>query len=234
MSSELARRAAAELIGTAFLVATVVGSGIAAQRLSPDDVGLQLLENSLATGAVLVALILALQPVSASFNPVVTLVERALGRIGWADTGALVAAQVLGGALGAVVANLMFDLDAVTVSTKERAGGGLLLAEVVATLGLVLVVFGALRSERVETVAFAVGGYIAAAYWFTSSTSFANPAVTLARTLSDTFAGIAPGSVAMFVLMQLVGGVLGAAAVLLLHPEHRQPRHTERLEEAPR
>jgi glycerol uptake facilitator-like aquaporin len=215
---ELVRRAAAELVGTAFLVAAVVGSGVAAQRLSPDDTGLQLLQNSVATGAVLVALILALQPVSASFNPVVTLVERVLGRLDTTTAGVLVLAQVVGGLLGAVVANLMFDLDAVSISGTERGGAGQLLAEVVATLGLVLVVFGALRSPQIETVAFAVGGYIAAAYWFTSSTSFANPAVTLARTLSDTFAGIAPASVLPFVLMQLVGGALGAALVVLLHP----------------
>jgi len=214
----LLRRAVAELIGTGFLVAAVVGSGIAAQRLSPDDVGLQLLENSLATGAVLVALILALQPVSASFNPVVTLVERALGRVDTATAGVLVVAQLLGGLVGVVIANLMFDLDAVTVSTTDRGGSGQLLGEVVATVGLVLVVFGALRSERIETVAFAVGGYIAAAYWFTSSTSFANPAVTLARMLSDTFAGIAPASAPAFVAMQLLGGVVGAGLVLLLHP----------------
>jgi glycerol uptake facilitator-like aquaporin len=213
----------AELVGTAFLVATVVGSGIAAQRLSP-DVGLQLLENSIATGAVLVALILALQPVSASFNPVVTLVERALGLVSTATAAVLVAAQVAGGLVGAVVANLMFDLDAVSVSTQDRGGSGQLLGEVVATLGLVLVVFGSLRSARVETVAFAVGGYIAAAYWFTSSTSFANPAVTLARTLSDTFAGIAPASVPLFVLMQLVGGVLGLALLAVLHPRAQEAR----------
>jgi glycerol uptake facilitator-like aquaporin len=214
----LLRRAAAELVGTAFLVATVIGSGIAAERLSPHDTGLQLLENSLATGAVLVALILALQPVSASFNPVVTLVERALGRVATNTALVLVAAQVVGGVLGAVVANLMFDLDAVSLSQHDRSGTGLLLGEVVATLGLVLVVFGSLRSARVETVALAVGGYIAAAYWFTSSTSFANPAVTVARMLSDTFAGIAPGSVAPFVLAQLVGGAIGCGLVLLLHP----------------
>ena len=164
------------------------------------------------------ALILALQPVSASFNPVVTLVERALGRIDTVTAAALVAAQMVGGLLGVVVANLMFDLDAVSVSTRDRSGSGQLLGEVVATLGLVLIVFGSLRSARVETVAFAVGGYIAAAYWFTSSTSFANPAVTVARMLSDTFAGITPGSVLPFVAMQLVGGALGAALVLLLHP----------------
>ena len=218
----LLRQAVAELVGTAFLVAAVVGSGIAAQRLSPDDVGLQLLENSIATGAVLVALILAFQPVSASFNPVVTAVEACLGRITVATAGVLVLAQVVGGAVGAVVANLMFDLDAVSVSTHDRGGSGQLLGEVVATLGLVLVVFGSLRSARVETVAFAVGGYIAAAYWFTSSTSFANPAVTLARTLSDTFAGIAPSSVPLFVLMQLVGGALALALLWLLHPEPQE------------
>ena len=214
----LVRRATAELVGTAFLVAAVIGSGIAAQRLSPHDVGLQLLENSVATGAALVALILALQPVSASFNPVVTVVERALGRIDSVTATVLVLAQLVGGVLGAVVANLMFDLDAVSVSTHHRGDTGHLLGEVVATLGLVLVVFGTLRSPRIETVAFAVGGFITAAYWFTSSTSFANPAVTVARTLSDTFAGIAPGSVPGFLLAQVVGGVLGAALVLLLHP----------------
>jgi glycerol uptake facilitator-like aquaporin len=213
----LLRKTVAELVGTAFLVTAVVGSGIAAQRLSPDDTGLQLLENSLATGAVLVALILALQPVSASFNPVVTLVERALGRIDTVTAAASVVAQVVGGLVGVVVANLMFDLDAVSVSSHDRGGSGELLGEVVAALGLVVVVFGALRSPRIETVAFAVGGYIAAAYWFTSSTSFANPAVTVARMFSDTFAGIAPGSVLPFIAMQLLGGLLGAGLVLLLH-----------------
>jgi glycerol uptake facilitator-like aquaporin len=214
----LVRRAVAELVGTAFLVTAVIGSGIAATRLSPDDVGLQLLENSLVTGAALVALILALQPVSASFNPVVTLVERALGLVTTRTVLALVAAQLVGACVGAVVANLMFDLEAVSVATRDRTGAGLWLGEVVATLGLVLVVFGSLRSARVETVAFAVGGYIAAAYWFTSSTSFANPAVTVARMFSDSFAGIAPGSVVAFVLMQLVGGGLGLALVRLLFP----------------
>ena len=214
----LARRAAAELVGTAFLVMAVVGSGIAASRLSPDDVGLQLLENSLVTGAALVALILALQPVSAAFNPVVTLVERVLGLVTTRDVLVLVPAQLVGGVLGAVVANLMFGLDAVTLSTRERSGGDLWLGEVVATLGLVVVVFGCLRSGRVDTVAYAVGGYITAAYWFTSSTSFANPAVTAARTLSDTFAGIAPSSAPMFVVMQLAGGALALALIRLLYP----------------
>lgn len=217
------RKALAEFLGTAFLVAVVIGSGIAAQRLSPDDVGLQLLQNSLATGAGLVALIIAFQPVSASFNPVVTLVERIVGRVSTQDAAVLVVAQVLGGCFGAVVANLMFDLDAVTLSTHERTGSDLLLGEVVATVGLVLVVFGALRSTRPEVVAVAVGGYIAAAYWFTSSTSFANPAVTIARTLSDTFAGIEPGSVPAFVAMQVIGGLLAAGLVVLLHPQVPAP-----------
>ncbi len=212
------RRVAAELVGTAFLVATVIGSGIMATRLSPDDVGLQLLANSLATGAVLVALILALHPVSAAFNPVVTVVEVVLGRLTSGVAAALVAAQLAGGVLGAVVANLMFDLDAISISSHDRTGAGPWLGEVVATLGLVLVIFGAVRSGRTDTLALAVGGYIAAAYWFTSSTSFANPAVTVARMFSDTFAGIAPGSVSMFVLMQCLGGALAGALIRLLYP----------------
>ena len=218
----LARRAAAELLGTAFLVMAVIGSGIAASRLSPGDVGLQLLENSIATGAALVALILALQPVSAAFNPIVTLVERAFGLVDTGTACALVAAQVLGGFLGAVVANLMFGLDAVSFAETQRTGGGVLLGEVVATFGLLLVIFGTLRSGRTEAVAFAVGGYISAAYFFTSSTSFANPAVTVARMLSDTFAGIAPSSVLPFIAMQVLGGALAAGAVLLLYPTIRR------------
>lgn len=218
MSGDLARRAVAELVGTAFLVAAVIGSGIAAVRLTPDDVGLQLLCNSVATGAVLVALVLALQPVSAAFNPVVTLVERALGLVDTRTATALVAAQAVGGVVGAVTANLMFDLDAVTVATNDRTGSHLWLAEVVATLGLVLVVVSALRAGRTATVAYAVAGWITAAYWFTSSTSFANPAVTVARTLSDTFAGIAPAAVPPFVAAQLVGGALGLLLTTYLFP----------------
>jgi glycerol uptake facilitator-like aquaporin len=215
---DLGRKVAAELLGTAFLVMAVIGSGIATERLSPDDSGLQLLENSLITGAALVALILALQPVSAAFNPVVTLVERAMGLLRTRDASALIAGQVVGGFLGAVLANLMFGLDAVSIASHERTGGGLWLGEVIATLGLVLIIFGSLRSGRSDTVAFAVGGYITAAYWFTSSTSFANPAVTFARMFSDTFAGIAPSSAPMFVLMQLVGGALALGLVHLLYP----------------
>jgi glycerol uptake facilitator-like aquaporin len=214
----LGRRVVAELVGTAFLVMAVIGSGIAAARLSPTDVGLQLLENSLVTGAALVALILAFQPVSASFNPVVTLVERALGLVGTTEAALLVLAQLLGAVLGSVVANLMFGLDAVSISGHHRATAGTLLGEVVATLGLVLIVFGSVRSGRVDRVAFAVGGYIAAAYWFTSSTSFANPAVTVARMLTDTFAGIAPASVPAFITMQLVGGALAGGLVCFLYP----------------
>jgi glycerol uptake facilitator-like aquaporin len=215
----LARRTLAEFVGTAFLVAAVVGSGIAAQRLSPHDPGLQLLENSLITGAALVALILALQPVSAAFNPVVTLVERAFGAIDDRTAAALIVGQVAGGFAGVVVANLMFDLPAVDLSTHHRSGGGLWLGEVIATLGLLVVVFGTMRSGRSDRVAFAVGGYIVAAYWFTSSTSFANPAVTIARMFSDTFAGIAPGSVALFVVAQLGGGIVGYAVIRALFPE---------------
>ena len=216
--SDLTRKAAAEFVGTALLVVAVIGSGIMASRLSPDDVGLQLLENSLATGAALVALILALQPVSAAFNPVVTVVERFLGIVSSRDAAALIVAQVAGGSLGAVVANLMFDLDAVSIAGTERSDSHLWLGEVVATLGLVLVIFGCLRTGRPDTIAYAVGGYITAAYWFTSSTSFANPAVTIARMFSDTFAGIAPSSVPMFVLMQLVGGGLAVGLLHVLHP----------------
>jgi glycerol uptake facilitator-like aquaporin len=214
----LARRAGAEFIGTAFLVMAVVGSGIAAARLSPDDVGLQLLENSLITGAALAALILALQPVSAAFNPVVTLVERFLGLVRTGDAVALMAAQVTGGVLGVVVANLMFELDAVSIASTERTGAGVWLGEVVATLGLVLVIFGSLRAGRTDTVAYAVAGYITAAYWFTSSTSFANPAVTVARMFSDTFAGIAPGSALLFIPLQIVGGAVALVLVRLLYP----------------
>lgn len=219
----LRRRIAAEFVGTAFLVTAVVGSGIMASRLSPGDVGLQLLENSLITGAALVALILAFQPVSAAFNPVVTLAEVALRLVTPRDAAVLIPAQVLGGILGTVVANLMFDLDAVTISGTTRTGGGLWLGEVVATFGLVLVIFALLRSGRTESIAYAVGGYITAAYWFTSSTSFANPAVTVARMFSETFAGIAPASVPMFVLMQAVGA---AAAVVLVTFLHAQPHTT--------
>ncbi|MGA9101335.1 aquaporin [Aeromicrobium sp.] len=211
------RKVAAEFVGTAFLLATVIGSGIMASQLS-DDPGLQLLENSIATGAVLVALILTLQPVSAAFNPVVTAVEVALGEVKLKDAAPLVAAQFAGGFVGAVAANLMFELDAIQVASHVRDGPGMWLAEVIATFGLVIIIFGGMRAGRTDTIAFAVGGYIAAAYWFTSSTSFANPAVTVARIFSDTFAGIAPASVLMFVVMQVIGGVLAWLFVRLALP----------------
>ncbi|MDT4941417.1 MAG: hypothetical protein QOJ34_1506 [Pseudonocardiales bacterium] len=216
--SPLARRALAEFVGTAFLVSAVIGSGIAAARLSPDDVGLQLLENSLVTGAALIALITALQPVSAAFNPVVTLIERALGAVTSRDAGALVVSQLAGGFLGAVAANLMFDLDAVSISSHHRATSAHLLGEVIATLGLLVVIFGAARAGRGDRVAVTVGSYITAAYWFTSSTSFANPAVTVARMFSDTFAGIAPASVPAFVVAQLIGGLVGYVLIRALYP----------------
>ena len=224
MTPTLVSRATAELVGTMLLVATVIGSGVMATGLT-DDVALQLLANSLATGAVLVALIVSLQPVSAAFNPVVTLVEVALRVVPARTAAVLVVAQVVGGALGAIIANLMFDLSAIDLSTHDRTGSGLWLGEVVATAGLVLVILGCVRAGRTDAVAWVVAGWIVAAYWFTSSTSFANPAVTIARTLSDTFAGISPSSVPMFVLMQLVGGGIAPGVVRLLHPPAREASH---------
>jgi glycerol uptake facilitator-like aquaporin len=220
--SPLVRKAFAELLGSTLLAATVVGSGIAAHQLSPHDTGLQLLENALVTGAGLIALITALGPVSAAFNPVVTLVERSFGAITTRAAATYIGCQVVGCCLGVMLANLMFGLDAVDVSRHTRSTGGLWLGEVVATFGLVVVIFGVVRSGRGDQVAYAVGGYITAAYWFTSSTSFANPAISIGRTLSDTFAGIAPGSVPMFVLMQLIGGALAVGAVLVLYPNASQ------------
>ena len=215
----LGRRAFAELLGTGLLVAAVVGSGIAAERLSPGDPGMQLLVNAVATTAALVAILLALGPVSGGhLNPVITLLTRGLGGMGTREAGVYVAAQVAGGAGGAVLANLMFDLPAVHLSTRARSSPGLWLAEVVATFGLVLVVMGVARSGRASAAPAAVAAYIGAAYFFTASTSFANPAVTLARTVSDTFAGIEPGSVPAFVTAQLVGGLLALGAVRLLFP----------------
>jgi glycerol uptake facilitator-like aquaporin len=219
----LARRLTAEAIGTGFLVAAVVGSGIAAQRLSPNDLGLQLLENSFATGTALIALILAFGSLSgAHFNPVITLADRMLGGMASGEAGAYVGAQVIGGCIGAIVANLMFDLSAIEWSTHDRAAGGLWFGEAVATFGLVMVILGVVRStdaaSRAAWAAVAVGGYIAAAYWFTSSTSFANPAVTVARTLTDTFAGIAPASLPAFVAAQLAGGIAAVGLARFLWP----------------
>src|SRR3954469_6904691 len=215
----LARQALAEFLGSAGLVTAVIGSGIAAQRLSPHDTGLELLENALVTGATLVALILAFGPASgAHFNPLVSLVDRVYGGITNRQLAAYLPAQMAGGVVGAVLANLMFSLDAVTISTHHRSSGGLWLSEALATFGLIVLIFGLVRSGRTSVAPFAVGAYITAAYWWSSSTSFANPMIDVARTLSNTFAGIAPSSVPMFVLMQLIGGAAGVAVVVLLYP----------------
>lgn len=215
----LGARMLAEGLGSGLLVAAVVGSGIHAERLSPDDVGLQLLENSTATVLALMALILCLGPVSgAHFNPAVTLAERLTGKTDTRTACAYAAAQVIGGCAGTVVANMMFDLPAVELSDRDRSDPALLLGELVATFGLVTIIFGVVRAGRREAVAVAVAGYIGAAYWFTSSTSFANPAVTLARTLSDSFAGIAPASAPGFLAAQVAGAVLAVVCARVLFP----------------
>jgi glycerol uptake facilitator-like aquaporin len=218
-SVTLGRRLTAEFVGTALLVAVVVGSGIFAQRLSTDH-GLQLLENSIATGAGLVALILAFGHISgARFNPVVTLVVLLDGDLSPPDAAFEMLAQIGGGILGAIIANLMFGLSAVTWSTHARSGGGQWLGEVVATFGLLTVILGVVRSDRGDMAPFVVGGYIAAAYWFTSSTSFANPAVTIARMFSDTFAGIRPASAPGFIAAQIVGAAAAITLDRYLHPK---------------
>jgi glycerol uptake facilitator-like aquaporin len=216
----LARQALAEFLGSAGLVTVVLGSGIAAQRLSQHDAGLELLENALITGAGLVALILAFGPVSGGhFNPVVTLADRAFGGVDNRQVAVYLPAQFAGGGLGAIAANLMFSLDAVSISTHHRSSGGLWLSEALATFGLVVLIFGLVRGGKAALAPFGVGAYITAAYWWSSSTSFANPMIDAARTLSNTFAGIAPSSVPMFVVMQLVGGVVAVGVVAALYPE---------------
>lgn len=216
---DLGRRLVAEALGSALLIVAVIGSGIMAQRLSPGEVGLQLLENSIATGGALVGLILMMGAVSgAHFNPVVTLVDRALGSMTTRDTAAYIGAQVVGACLGAMLANAMFELPLVDPSTRVRSSPALWLSEVVATVGLLLVIHGCVRTGRARVVPFAVAAWITGAYWFTSSTSFANPAVTIARSLSDTFAGIAPRSVPMFIVAQLVGGVIAFGLIRVLYP----------------
>ncbi len=215
----LARRMFAEFLGTALLVAGVIGSGIAASQLSPGDVGLQLLENTLATAGVLVAVILAVGPVSgAHLNPVITLVDRILGGVGWPESVAYISAQTAGGFVGALVANAMFGHALLELSTKSRSSGPLWFAESVATFGLVLVVFAVVRSGKSSVAPFAVASYIAGAYFFTASTSFANPAVTFARMFSESFAGISPSSVGPFIAFQIVGGAAGLVAVRVLYP----------------
>ena len=215
------RKLLAEAIGTGLLIVAVIGSGIMAERLT-DIVALQLLCNAVATGGALVALILIFAPVSgASFNPVVGIVGIFTGEATIRDTALYAVAQTVGGCIGAVIANLMFDLDAVNISEKVRSGSGILFSEVVATVGLLVVIYGTIRAQRANLVPFTVAAWITGAYFFTSSTSLANPAVTVARSLSNTFAGIAPESVPMFVLMQLIGAMLAVVTIKFVFGEPR-------------
>jgi glycerol uptake facilitator-like aquaporin len=219
VNAGLARRLSAELLGSALLCAVVIGSGIAAQRLSPADSGLQLLENALATALALPVLILVFAPISgAHFNPAVSLVDSAMGLRSWRDTALYIPTQILGCLGGAVLANLMFGQPAISLSTTERLTPAHLLSEVVATAGLILVIFLLAKSQRAALTPVAVGAYIGAAYFFTSSTSFANPAITIGRMISDTFAGIAPGSALGFIVAQLVGAGVGLGLVRWFHP----------------
>ena len=213
------RRLTAELLGSAFLAAVVIGSGIAAQRLSPGQTGLELLQNAAATAAGLFAIILMFGPVSGGhFNPVVSFADAVFGGLSWRDAAAYLPAQIAGCIAGAVAANLMFALPAVTISARHRASAAHFLSEVIATLGLLLVIFALARSGRARSAPAAVGAYIGAAYWFTSSTSFANPAITIGRMFSDTFAGIAPDSVLSFIAAQIIGGALAVAVIKALYP----------------
>ena len=219
MSPDTTRALAGEFLGSALLAAVVVGSGIAAQTLSPSDAGLALFENAFATALGLGVLILVFQTVSgAHFNPVVSVIDAVLHRKAWTITAAYIPAQVLGCIAGAILANLMFATPAIAWSTTDRATWPHLLAEVVATAGLVLVIFALVRTGRSHLAAPAVGAYIGAAYFFTSSTSFANPAITIGRAFTDTFAGIAPTSVLPFIAAQLVGATLGWLLVRSLFP----------------
>jgi arsenate reductase len=213
------RRLTAELLGSAFLAAIVIGSGIAAQRLSPGQTGLELLENAAATAAGLFAIILMFGQVSgAHFNPVVSFVDAAFGGLRWREAAAYLPVQVAGCIAGAVAANLMFALPAVSISAKDRASPAHFLSEIIATLGLILVIFALARSGRAHTAPAAVGAYIGAAYWFTSSTSFANPAITVGRMFSDTFAGIAPASAPAFIGAQIIGGAAAWVVIRVLYP----------------
>lgn len=219
VNRQLARRLFAEFLGSAFLAMIVIGSGIAAQRLSPGDIGLELLENAGATAVGLFTIILMFGPVSgAHFNPVVSFVDAAFGGLRWRDAGAYLPAQVVGCTTGAVLANLMFSLPAVNLSTKHRASGAHWLAEVIATVGLLLVIFALARTERGSTAPAAVGSYIGAAYFFTSSTSFANPAIAFGRMFSNTFAGIAPSSAPGYIVAEVIGGFVAVAIIRVLYP----------------
>jgi len=213
------RRLAAELLGSAFLAAIVIGSGIAAQELSPGNVGLELFENAAVTAAGLYAIILMFGPVSGGhFNPVVSFVDAAFGGLTWRDAWAYLPAQVIGCVSGAVVANVMFSKAAVSISTRHRATAAHFLSEIVATLGLLLVIFALARSGRSRSAPPAVGASIGAAYFFTSSTSFANPAITIGRLFSNTFAGITPSSVPSFIAAQIVGAMLAVVVIKALYP----------------
>jgi glycerol uptake facilitator-like aquaporin len=218
--SPLPRRLFAEFLGSAFLAAAVIGSGIAASELSPGDTGLQLFENAAATAAGLFTFILMFGPISGGhFNPVVSLVDAAFGGLSRRDALAYIPAQVLGCTAGAVVANAMFSLSAISISTNHRASPSHAFAEMIATLGLLLVIFALARSRRGNLAPAAVGAYIGAAYFFTSSTSFANPAIDVGRMFSDTFAGIAPASVPSFMAAQLAGGVAAFLVIRYLYPD---------------
>jgi glycerol uptake facilitator-like aquaporin len=213
------RRLLAEFLGSAFLAAIVIGSGIAAQQLSPGQTGLELAENAAVTAAGLFAIILMFGPVSGGhFNPVVSFADAAFGGLSWRAAAAYLPAQVAGCIGGAVLANLMFALPAVTISAKHRATPAHFLSEIIATAGLLLVIFALARSGRAGSAPAAVGAYIGAAYWFTSSTSFANPAITIGRMFSDTFAGIAPSSVLPFIAAQILGGIVAAGIIKALYP----------------
>jgi len=213
------RRLLAEFLGSAFLAAIVIGSGVAAQRLSPGQTGLQLLENAAATAAGLFAIILMFGPVSGGhFNPVVSFVDAFFGGLSWRDAATYLPAQVAGCIAGAVAANLMFALPAVSISAKHRATPAHFLSEVIATLGLLLVIFALARSGRSGSAPAAVGAYIGAAYWFTSSTSFANPAITIGRMFSNTFAGIAPSSAPSFIGAQILGGIVAVGVIKVMYP----------------
>jgi arsenate reductase len=220
VTAPLPRRLLAEFLGSAFLAAVVIGSGIAAQQLSPGDTGLQLLENAAATAAGLFTIILMFGPISGGhFNPVVSLVDASFGGVAWREALAYVPVQIAGCIAGAITANGMFALAAISISDKHRASEAHLFAEVVATLGLLLLIFALARTRRSTMTPAAVGAYIGAAYFFTSSTSFANPAISVGRMFSDTFAGIAPSSVPGFVVAQLVGGIAALALLRILYPD---------------
>ena len=213
------RRLLAEFLGSAFLAAIVIGSGIAAQQLSPGNAGLQLFENAAATAAGLFAIILMFGPVSGGhFNPVVSFIDAAFRGLSWRDAFVYLPAQVFGCIFGAIVANVMFSKAAIEISTKHRASPEHFLSEIVATLGLLLVIFALARSVRSQSTPAAVGAYIGAAYFFTSSTSFATPAITVGRMFSNTFAGIAPSSAPSFIGAQIVGAVMALAVIAMLYP----------------